>query len=79
MNRSQTIFLSRTGKRPEKSAYLTLNQISERIAQALVTQRRQTAIAHSSRVYATDQDEFLDIVGQQSVNENPSQPTGNHT
>ena len=63
-------------RHPTKSNHLSLQQIAAHIGQAVAEQRRSIAQAHSSRLYATDLDEFLDIVGHQSVNTNHSQPHG---
>ena len=60
------------GNPAEKSGYLSLAQIAHLIAQAVVDQQRELAQAHSSWVYATDQDKFLDFHAHQSVNANPS-------
>jgi 4-aminobutyrate aminotransferase-like enzyme len=42
------------------------------IAQAVVDQHQSLTQAHSSWVYATDRDKFLDFHAHQSVNTNPS-------
>jgi len=72
MNHLQTV-TARTANEPaEKSGYLTLREIAHLIAQAMVSQRQELAMAHRSQVYATDRDEFLDLYAHQSVNTNPS-------
>lgn len=64
---------ARTAREPsEKNGYLTLPEIAQLIAQATVSQRQELAMAHSSQIYATDRDEFLDLHAHQSVNTNPS-------
>ena len=60
------------GKPTEKNGYLSLEQIAHLIAKAVVEQHQSLTKAHSSWVYATDRDKFLDFHGQQSVNTNPS-------
>ena len=69
---------SRPGHRCEKSGFLSLAQISELMAQAAISQHRVLTEAHSSQVYATDIDEFVDIHAWQSVNVNPSTDQGVH-
>ena len=66
------------GKRSEKSGYLTLEQISELMASGALSQCQQLTETHSSQVYATDLDEFLDFHAWQSVNVNPSTEQGVH-
>lgn len=56
----------------ERSGYLSLTQIAHLIAQAVVDQHQTLTQAHSSWVYATDRDKFLDFHAYQSVNANPS-------
>lgn len=68
----QTDTSSPSGQPPEKSGYLSLAQIAHLMAQAVVSQHQDLALAHRSWVYATDRDEFLDFHAHQSVNENPS-------
>lgn len=76
MNHLQTV-TARTANEPaEKSGYLTLREIAHLIAQAMVSQRQELAMAHRSQVYATDRDEFLDLPANQSVNTNPSINSG---
>ena len=76
MNHLQTV-TARTANEPaEKSGYLTLREIAHLIAQALVSQHQELAMAHRSQVYATDRDEFLDLLANQSVNTNPSINSG---
>ncbi|MGV1045135.1 hypothetical protein [Limnohabitans sp.] len=76
MNHLQTV-TARTANEPaEKSGYLTLREIAHLIAQALVSQHQELAMAHRSQVYATDRDEFLDLYANQSVNTNPSINSG---
>jgi hypothetical protein len=76
MNHLQTV-TARTANEPaEKSGYLTLREIAHLIAQAMVSQRQELAMAHRSQVYATDRDEFLDLHANQSVNTNPSINSG---
>lgn len=58
--------------RPGKSGYLTLAQIAQLMAEAMEQQRQDLVQAHSSQVYATDRDEFLDLHAHQSVNANPA-------
>ena len=60
------------GNPAEKSGYLSITQIAYLMAQAVVDQHQELAQAHSSWVYATDQDKFLDFHAHQSVNTNPS-------
>ncbi len=69
---------SHLGKRSEKSGFLSLSQISELMAQGAVRQHQMLSEAHSSQVYATDLDEFVDLHAWQSVNENPSRKQGVH-
>jgi hypothetical protein len=69
---------SHRGKRPEKSGLLSLSQISELMAQGAVSQHQMLSEAHSSQVYATDLDEFVDFHAWQSVNVNPSTQQGIH-
>ena len=72
MNHLQTV-TARTANEPaEKSGYLTLREIAHLIAQAMVSQHQELAMAHRSQVYATDRDEFLDLHANQSVNTNRS-------
>ena len=66
------------GKRSEKSSYLCLEQISELMAKGALSQHQQLAETHSSQVYATDLDEFVDLHAWQSVNVNPSTKQGVH-
>jgi hypothetical protein len=76
MNHLQTV-TARTANEPiEKSGYLTLREIAHLIAQAMVSQHQELAMAHRSKVYATDRDEFLDLHANQSVNTNPSINSG---
>ncbi len=69
---------SHRGKRPEKSGLLSLSQISELMAQGAVSQHQMLSEAHSSQVYATDLDEFVDFHTWQSVNVSPSTQQGIH-
>jgi len=69
MNHFQTTV---KGQSVEKSGYLSLEQIAHLIAQAVVDQHIELKQAHSSWVYATDRDKFLDFHAHQSVNTNPS-------
>ena len=72
MNHLQAV-TARTANEPaEKSGYLTLREIAHLIAQAMVSQHQELAMAHRSQVYATDRDDFLDLHANQSVNTNPS-------
>ena len=64
------------GKRSEKSSYLSLEQISELMAKGALSQHQQLTETHSSQVYATDLDEFVDLHAWQSVNVNPSTQQG---
>ena len=66
------------GKRSEKSGFLSISQISELMAQGAVEQHKLLTEAHSSQVYATDLDEFVDFHAWQSVNVNPSTEQGVH-
>ncbi len=61
-----------TSPHPEKSGLLTLPQIAQLIAQAIEQERQDLVQAHSSHLYATDRDEFLDLHAHQSVNANPA-------
>jgi hypothetical protein len=63
-------------KRSEKSGYLSLHEISELVAHGAVSQHQMLVQAHSSQVYATDIDEFVDLSAWQSVNTNPSTEQG---
>jgi hypothetical protein len=76
MTEPQTTTFSPPAKRSQKSGYLTIPQIASLIAQAVISHRQDLVRACSSQVYATDQDEFLDFHGHQSVNENPSHNHG---
>ena len=78
MNTKPNHSTSHRGKRPEKSGLLSLSQISELMAQGVVSQHQMLSEAHSSQVYATDIDEFVDIHAWQSVNVNPSTDQGVH-
>ena len=69
---------SHLGKRSEKSGFLSLSQISELMAQGAVSQHQLLSETHSSQVYATDLDEFVDLHAWQSVNVNPSTQQGVH-
>lgn len=69
---------SHLGKRSEKSGFLSLSQISELMAQGAVSQHQKLREIHSSQVYATDLDEFVDFHAWQSVNVNPSTQQGVH-
>ena len=64
------------GKRSEKSGYLCLEQISELMAKGALSQHQKLTEIHSSQVYATDLDEFVDFHAWQSVNVNPSTEQG---
>ena len=66
------------GKRSEKSGFLSLSQISELMAQGAVSQHQMLSEAHSSQVYATELDKFVDFHAWQSVNVNPSIEQGVH-
>ena len=66
------------GKRSEKSGYLCLEQISELMAKGALSQHQKLTEIHSSQVYATDLDEFVDFHAWQSVNVNPSTEQGVH-
>ncbi len=66
------------GKRSEKSGYLSLEQISELMAKGALSQLQKLTETHSSQVYATDLDEFVDFHAWQSVNVNPSTEQGVH-
>ncbi len=66
------------GKRSEKSGYLSLEQISELMAKGALSQHQKLTETHSSQVYATDLDEFVDFHAWQSVNVNPSTEQGVH-
>jgi hypothetical protein len=67
-----------TSKRSEKSGFLSLSQISELMTQGAVSQHQMLSETHSSQVYATDLDEFVDFHAWQSVNVNPSIEQGVH-
>ena len=67
---------SRLGKRSEKSGFLSLSQISELMAQGAVSQHQMLSETHSSQLYATDRDEFVDFHAWQSVNVNLSTEQG---
>ncbi len=69
---------SHLGKRSEKSGFLSLSQISELMAQGAVSQHQMLSEIHSSQLYATDLDEFVDFHAWQSVNVNPSTQQGVH-
>ena len=64
------------GKRSEKSGHLSLEQISELMAKGALSQHQKLTEIHSSQVYATDLDEFVDFHAWQSVNANPSTEQG---
>ena len=66
------------GNRSEKSDYLCLEQISELMAKGALSQHQKLTEIHSSQVYATDLDEFVDFHAWQSVNVNPSTEQGVH-
>ncbi|UFS55464.1 hypothetical protein LN050_06280 [Comamonadaceae bacterium M7527] len=66
------------GKRSEKSGFLYLSQISELMAKGALSQHQKLTEIHSSQVYATDLDEFVDFHAWQSVNVNPSTQQGVH-
>ena len=66
------------GKRSEKSGFLSLSQISELMAKGALSQHQQLTETHSSQVYATELDEFVDFHAWQSVNVNPSIEQGVH-
>lgn len=78
MNTKPNHSTSHRDKRPEKSGLLSLSQISELMAQGAVSQHQMLSEAHSSEVYATDLDEFMDFHAWQSVNVNPSKQQGIH-
>ena len=67
-----------TSNRLEKSGFLSLSQISDLMAKGAVSQHQMLSEAHSSQVYATDLDEFVDFHAWQSVNVNPSTQQGVH-
>ena len=67
-----------TSNRSEKSGFLSLSQISELMALAAVSQHQMLSETHSSQLYATDLDEFVDFHALQSVNVNPSTEQGVH-
>ena len=69
---------SHLGKRHEKSGFLSLSQITELMAQGAVSQHQLLSETHSSQLYATDLDEFVDFHAWQSVNVNPSTEQGVH-
>jgi len=69
---------NRLGKRSEKSGFLSLSQIFELMAQGAVSQHQMLSETHSSKVYATDLDEFVDFPAWQSVNVNLSTQQGVH-
>ena len=69
---------SHLGKRSEKSGFLSLSQISDLMAQGAVSQHQMLSEIHSSQLYATDLDEFVDFHAWQSVNVNPSTQQGVH-
>ena len=48
------------------------------MAQGAVSQHQMLSEAHSSQVYATELDEFVDFHAWQSVNVNPSIEQGVH-
>jgi hypothetical protein len=60
------------GTSREKSGFLTLSEIAQLVAQAVLSLHQDKATAHSSWVYATDRDKFLDLHAYQSVNTNRS-------
>ena len=60
------------GNPAEKSGYISLAQIAQLIAQAVVDRHQSLTQVNSSWVYATDRDKFLDFHAYQSVNANPS-------
>jgi hypothetical protein len=76
MTQPQTTSTKSLGKRPEKSGYLSLHQISHLMAHGAVSQHELLDQANNSQVYATDRDEFVDFYAWQSVNTNPSTEQG---
>ena len=66
------------GKRSEKSGFFSLSQISELMAKGALSKHQKLTEIHSSQVYATDLDEFVDFHAWQSVNVNPSTQQGVH-
>lgn len=66
------------GNRSEKSGYLCLEQISALMAKGALSQHQKLTEIHSSQVYATELDEFVDFNAWQSVNVNPSTEQGVH-
>ena len=60
---------SHLGKRSEKSGFLSLSQISELMAQGAVSQHQLLSETHSSQVYATDLDEFVDLQNKEFTHE----------
>jgi len=76
MTHHQNLSAKVPDKRPEKSGYLSLQQISKQMAQGAVIQQALLTKANNSRLYATDRDEFVDFHAWQSVNTNPSTEQG---
>jgi hypothetical protein len=76
MTHHQNLSTKVPGKRPEKSGYLSLQQISNLMAHGAVIQHALLTKANNSRLYATDRDEFVDFHAWQSVNTNPSTEQG---
>ena len=76
MTHHQNLSTKVPDKRPEKSGYLSLQQISNLVAHGAVSQHALLTKANNSRLYATDRDEFVDFHAWQSVNTNPSTEQG---
>jgi len=76
MTHHQNLSTKVPDKRPEKSSYLSLQQISNLMAHGAVSQHALLTKANNSRLYATDRDEFVDFHAWQSVNTNPSTEQG---
>lgn len=64
------------GRPPKKSGHLTLTEIAQLVARAIVEQHHERAQANAQWVYATDRDELVDFSAHQSVNANPSNHSG---
>jgi hypothetical protein len=76
MTHHQNLSTTVPDKQPEKSGYLSLQQISNLMAHGAVSQHALLTKANNSRLYATDRDEFVDFHAWQSVNTKPSTEQG---
>ena len=65
------------GPSPKKSGHLTLTEIAQLVAQAIVDQHQHLTETNKTWVYATDRDELVDFHAHQSVNANPPNNLGN--